>query len=179
MQNLLTKLKLIDQVNIQLEIEKHIFVEKLKQIVEEKDLGSLSGFMEVFSSDKREYKGHVDLSGFKIKRKKKLFDMNQLYLTTLIGNFTQKGKILEIDTKINGFNKSFIPFYIFLFLFYIVFIFIALNTGSGDSIFPLAVIPFIFIHGLFMAGIPYVMMRRGVKKIKYELERDFFYLTKN
>jgi preprotein translocase subunit YajC len=39
-------------------------------------------------------------------------------------------------------------------------------------------IPFIFIHAVFMFGIPYFMMRRSARKMKHDLEREFFYLTK-
>jgi hypothetical protein len=38
--------------------------------------------------------------------------------------------------------------------------------------------PFIFFHALFMFGIPYFMMRNSVQRLKHELEREFYYMTK-
>jgi len=39
-------------------------------------------------------------------------------------------------------------------------------------------VPFLFIHAAFMFGIPYFMMRRSVKRMKHDLEREFYYMTK-
>ncbi|MFT4850597.1 MAG: hypothetical protein ACI83B_003156 [Sediminicola sp.] len=53
---------------------------------------------------------------------------------------------------------------------------IAVFTGNSGQIgFAL---PFIIIHAAFMYGAPYLMMRRSTKRMKHELERELFYLTK-
>lgn len=37
---------------------------------------------------------------------------------------------------------------------------------------------FFVVHAAFLMGIPYLIMRRGVARMKYELERDFYYMTR-
>lgn len=49
------------------------------------------------------------------------------------------------------------------------------NIEGGMEFF---IFPFIIVHAIFMLGFPYLMMRRSVSKMKYELEREFFYMTK-
>jgi hypothetical protein len=71
-----------------------------------------------------------------------------------------------------------IPFYVFAIIFYSIFIatFFMADSIRGDAVgFAL---PFIFVHAAFMFGIPYFIMRRGAKKMKHELEREFYYITK-
>ena len=68
-----------------------------------------------------------------------------------------------------------IPFYILILLFYGVFLGV-FTQDAGDNM-PGFVLPFVVLHGLFMAGIPYLIMRRGVSKMKYELERELHYIA--
>ncbi len=85
------------------------------------------------------------------------------------------------DVEINGFKKKMIFFYIFGIIFYVIFIvcmsfsFSSTDNGFGLSI---AFIPLILVHAAFMFFLPYYMMKRGVKKLKNELEKEFFYYTK-
>ena len=40
------------------------------------------------------------------------------------------------------------------------------------------VFPFLVVHAAFMFGVPYFMMRRSTNRMKYQLEREFYYMTK-
>ena len=177
MKDFLKRIKLIDNLQTELEIERTDFVHKLSQHVDEGSTGIFSDAFDVFSKSKNEYKGKVDINGFKIKRRKRLFDTN-INLAVASGRYNQKGNKLIIDTEINGFSPIFIPFFIFCLLFYPIFITIFLFAENTDTATMLFAIPFILLHGSFMLGIPYFLMRRGVKRLKRELEREFFYLTK-
>lgn len=122
------------------------------------------------------YKGKVGFDNFKIRRKSEFFDTN-MNLSVAQGTYKQKENMLIIETEINGFNKMMIPFYIIVLVFYSIFIssFIFLDNSEFDTLF---FIPFIPIHAAFMFGIPYIMMRRSTRRMKHELEREFYYLTK-
>ncbi|WP_299625193.1 hypothetical protein [uncultured Tenacibaculum sp.] len=176
MRDFLKRIKLIDDLQTELEVEKTDFVHKLKQNVDEGSTGIFSDAFDIFSRSKNDYKGNVDLNSFKVKRRKKLFDTN-INLAVASGTYNQKGNKLIIDTEINGFSPIFIPFFIFCLLFYPVFIIIFLFGENNDTATILFAIPFILLHATFMIGIPYFLMRRGVKRLKRELEREFFYLT--
>jgi hypothetical protein len=48
----------------------------------------------------------------------------------------------------------------------------------GGNMPRIAFIPFIVFHATVMMGMPYLFMRRSVKKLKYDLEREFYFLTR-
>lgn len=177
MKDFLKKLKLIDYLRIELEVSKQGFVNRLKENVDEGGTGIFSDPFEGFSSSKNEYKGHVGLNNFKIKRRKRLFDVN-MNMAVASGTFEQREDKLIINTEINGFTGAMIPFYIFLIIFYLIFITSFLMVDNIEGGMEFFIFPFIIVHAIFMLGFPYLMMRRSVSKMKYELERDFFYMTK-
>jgi len=177
MKEFLEKIKLVDYMTTEIEMQKDEFVKKFKESVDEGSVDFFSGAFDVFSSSKNEYKGHVGLKDFEIKRRKRMFDVNMSFAVAK-GKFKSNEENIIVETEINGFSGMMIPFYLFLILFYLGFvgmIFFAGETGNDEV---LMAFPFLIIHAVFMLGIPYFMMRRGVKRMKYELERDFFYLTK-
>ena len=177
MKEFLKKIKLIEHLKTDIEIQKTEFVSKFRQQGDEGSTGIFSDTFDVFSSSKNEYKGQVGYEGFKIKRRRKFFDMN-MNLAVASGTYRQNNEKLIIETEINGFSGMMIPFYLFAIVFYSIFIgafFMADNIeGNGDGF----ALPFIFIHAAFMFGIPYFMMRRSTKRMKHELEREFYYMTK-
>lgn len=178
MKNFLRTLKLIDYLESEIEIDQSEFLLKLRENVDEGDTGFLSDFFDIFSSSKNEFKGSVYSEGFKIKRRRRLFDMS-MNLSTAEGKLIQEGTLLRINTEINGFSGMMIPFYIFITIIYSIFIFgFTIVAFAGDNSQIGFALPFIIIHGAFMYGAPYLMMRRSTKRMKHELERELFYLTK-
>ena len=177
MKEFLKKIKLIENFTIEIEFKKNDFVSKLKEHVDEGSIGLFANAFDVFSSSKNEYKGHVSYDEFKIKRRKRFFDMNK-NLAIARGSYKQKNETLIIETEINGFNRIMIPYFLFTIVFYLIFIGVIIMTDSFKGIEVGFVFLFLFIHATFMFGIPYFLMRRSTKRMKYELERDFYYLTK-
>lgn len=173
----LERLQLIRYTTIELEIDKGAFVSKLRKNVDDRKIGAFSDSFDVFTSSKNLYKGQVDEKQFRIARRRKLFDMN-MKLAIANGTYEQKGEKLIINTEINGFRKSMIPFYIFITIFYILFISAFVFTWSNDGRIPSFFILFIVLHALLMYGMPYLMMKNSVKSMSQELEREFYYLTK-
>jgi len=76
MKEFLKKLKLIQHLTFEIDIQRSDFVTKLRNSVDEEEIGTFSDPFEAFSSSKNEYKGQVETHKFKIKRRKKFFDMN-------------------------------------------------------------------------------------------------------
>ncbi|MBS1572732.1 MAG: hypothetical protein JST62_10085 [Bacteroidetes bacterium] len=174
MKNILIRLKLIDTMTTTLPTSKVEFVNRLNEITDEGSTGMLSDSFDVFSSSKNEFKGQVNIDSFKIKRRRRFFDTNMNFAVAN-GTFIENNGQLTVETEINGFNNFFILFYVALILFYsIAFFGPSFNSVNGDYF----AIPFLLLHGTFMFALPYFMMRRSVKRLKYELEREFFYLTK-
>ncbi|WP_299763851.1 hypothetical protein [uncultured Dokdonia sp.] len=174
MNTLLTKLNLLITTTIELPIEKYNFISIVNTSIDQSDLGYFSDMGDVFSSSKAEYKGHINSYGFKLKKKRKFFDYN-MNLATAKGHFNQQGDTLKINMEINGFSNQMAPFFIIVPIFYI---FSITMTLQGEDVASLAIIPFLLLHGLFMLGIPYFIMRRSVKRMQYELERDFYFMIK-
>jgi hypothetical protein len=174
MKNLLERLQLIDFFVMEIEAEKSTFVKRFKENVDEGSTGLMFSSFEIFNSGKNEYKGLVNYDGFKIRRKKKLFDMN-VNMAIAQGTYRQKDNLLVIETEVNGFHPMLIAFFVVVFMFYLVFFF---GFFFSDPQLPWFFIPFIILHAAFMFGLPYLLIRRSIKRMKYELEREFFYMTK-
>jgi hypothetical protein len=179
MNEFLKKLKLIDHFTVELEVERYFFVDRLMSVVDRGDTGTLFSSFEGFSSSKKEYKGKVGDSGFEIRRRKRLFDMN-MGAAIAKGKWRQRDNHLIIETEINSFNNFFIFFYGILIIIYGIGIISFLFAGSGEdggNMFALIGLPFLLIHAAFMFGIPYMVMRNSTNRMKYDLTREFHYLA--
>ena len=97
-------------------------------------------------------------------------------LATAEGTFKQVDNKVIIETEINGFHGIFIPYYIFVPIFYLIFIIGFAFADSPQELW--FFIPFIIIHAMFMLGFPYFFMRRSVNRMKYELERDLYFMIR-
>ena len=178
MREILRKLKLVEYLTTELNIDKNEFVRNFREQVDHGDVGFMSGAFDVFSSSKNEYKGYVGPDYFKIKRRRRFFDTS-MNVALAKGTYEQKEGSLLITTEVNGFSMMMIPFYLFALFFYLIFLVSFLFSDGwmgNDTVF---IVPFMLIHAAFMLGMPYFMMRRSTKRLAYELEREFFYMTKN
>ncbi|MEM8584815.1 MAG: hypothetical protein AAGF87_11125 [Bacteroidota bacterium] len=169
------KLGLIDYMTMTLEVDKLDFIKKLRKQVDESSLGVFSDVGDAFSSSKNEFKGEVDHEGFQIKRKRKFFDTNFNFAVAK-GQFRQEREQLAIDIELDAVNKQMQIFYIFIIVFYLAFFGVILTLGR-DSSMPLIVLPFMLLHAGMMFGIPFFIMRRSVRRMKYELERELFFIA--
>ena len=150
MNEFLKKLKLIDHFTVELEVERYLFVDRLMSVVDPGDTGTLFSSFEGFGSSMKEYKGKVGDSGFEIRRRKRLFDMN-MGSAIAKGNWRQRDNHLIIDNEINSFNNFFILFYgilIFVYGFGIMATLLAENTEDGNNMLTLIGIPFCFFMRL-------------------------------
>jgi hypothetical protein len=174
MKRFLRKLRLIDHLTIKLPISKTDFVNKLNEITEISSTRIFYDAFDLFFSSKKEFKGQIDLQGFELRRRRRLFD-NNVNMAIANGTFSENNEQLNIDVDINGFNNIFLVFYIFLIIFYLFIFFNILNSERRNDF---TVILIMLIPVTFSFLFPYFMMRRSVERFKYELERELFYLTK-
>jgi hypothetical protein len=170
----LRKINLIDHLTTNLKMTKKDFAEKLSQIIDVGSTGIFANPFEAFSASKNEFKGQVAHDGFEIKRRTKFFDNYTMAVAK--GTFTESNGQLIIETEIKGWYRFILLFYAILLLFYVPFL-TGLFFTHDKMVF--LIIPFLILHAAGMFSIPYFMTRRSVRKFKYELEREFFYLTKN
>jgi hypothetical protein len=178
MKEFLKRLKLVDYLTTELGISKSDFVKKFKEHVDDDDTGMFFTAFEVFSSSKNEYRGRVSYEGFKIRKRRKLFEIN-MNSATAEGKFNQRDEVLIIETEINGFRNIYILFYALgIFIYPVFFLSFLFSDNPEMNSAMLLAFPFLLLHATFWFGIPYLVMKRSTKKMKYELEREFFYMTK-
>lgn len=178
MNEYIKRLKLIDHISIELNIHKNDFVDKLKLHVDQRDIGWFSDSFDAFSSSENVYKGYVGYDGFKIKKRRRFFDIN-MNIAVAEGRYRQTNDKLIVDTEINGFNSILIPFFVLIPIIYLFAIIFVISIGSFKNHVFLIAIPFIIIHGIIMVGLPYLLARRSVQNLKRELEREFYFIIKN
>lgn len=181
MENFFKNIKLIDSFSVKLNASKSEFASAFRANVDQGDAdGWFSGMFEGFSSSKNLYVGEVNHNGFKIRRRRRFFERN-FGKAVAKGSLRQENDILVVDTEINGWHNFMYFFYIFITIIYVSF-FISSFFGifSEGSSFPVFAIFFILIHAAFMYGLPYFMMRRSVRILREDLEREFhFVLSKS
>lgn len=176
MKEFLKQIRLIDYLTTEIEIPKREFMSRLRGQVDPGSTGFGSAFTDIFSSSKQEYSGEVSEDWFKIKKKRKMFDTNW-NMAVAHGLCVQRDNVLVIQTEINGFTSMMIPFYAIASLIYIFAIVMMFSTADAGAITGIA-IPFLLVHAALMFGIPYFMMRRSVARMKYDLEREYFFIAR-
>lgn len=172
----LEKLKLVDHLTTELTVDKSKFIRNLSTIVDRRSLGLFSDTFDWFAPGNKMYKGLIGTDRFRIKRKRTVFGMTS-YLPIAEGRFRQHGEKMVIETKINGFHGKIKLISIFIPIFYLFSLTMILSNGTpfGTS---LLTILFFCIHAALLIGIPLIIMRASVAKLKYDLEREFNYLIK-
>lgn len=177
MDALLERLKLVDYLTMELPIGKNTFVQRLKMNVDPDDNRTFFPAFEACSSSTNEYKGTVTSDSFKIRRRIRLFEFAP-NLVVAKGNFRQNDNSLVIESRIKGLPNYFIYLWGFLIVLYVFFLVVGISSDSfGDMKWFVPI--FLAIHAVFMLGIPYFLARRAVSRMKYELEREFYYMTKD
>lgn len=178
MSEFLEKLGLIDHFQTVLKVDKIDFVNALAANIDEPQ--SIFGLHNIFSPSKNAYNGSIHFDSFELKRNRK-FSMKN-YSTVAKGEFTQRGGELVIDIEVNGFPKQMIAYYVILIFFYPFFVwglFMSGVTNGMPTVLQVIMLSFVIVQGVLMCGMPIFMMRRGVRSVRYELERDLFYMIRN
>ncbi len=165
------KMGLVDQLQLSFPMKKDTFVQRLKQITEDGEIDPFSEMFDGWTSSNKEFKGRINEDGFCIKKRKKLFE-RRMSSVNATGLFSELNSQLKIDVEIGvgGFTSWWSLLLLIPFVFgYTVFAILFITAGLYMVI---------LIQTAFMIAITYFMVKMGVKRLKYELEREFFHLTK-
>lgn len=169
MKNFIKKIGLSTSLTTELLTDRNTFMNKLNQVIGKPS----NNFLDVFPAGRKEYFGTVNYDSFKIKRRQFTSYQSQMQASA-IGKVYQKGDKLVIESEITVYSH-FLLFFLSLILFFYIVIIIGILYSGG---LPFLIIPIFFVHGIFMVLLPYRMLKRSVKKLKYDLEREFFYLAR-
>ncbi len=175
MEKFLEKIKLKEDFSLKLNTNRSAFVSSLSKNIDHADIDSIfSSPFEAFSSSKNIFKGKVNYSGFKIRKRRRLFQTYFGYAKAT-GKFTETNNDLKIDITINAWNNFMFLYFGFITIIYLVF-FGAFLSGINDFDMPFFAVFFILIHAFFMFGIPFFIMRKNVNGTKQDIEREFVYI---
>lgn len=171
MEKLFEKLKLKDQFDYALEIDKEVFFENLSEIV---DKGSSSDFasrqFDRFVDGDNDYVGSVSKHDFRIRKRYVSFSNNS---SIAIGQINIKGNTVSVSTSVTAFNdnNTFAPI-VFLIL-YIGFSFYW-YSHFPESFWTL--FRNITILYVLMLVFLFVLMRKAVVNLRSDLEADFDFI---
>lgn len=176
MEDFLRKYKLIDEFTIELSIDKSDFVRRLRDTVDPGDIGIFSGAFEAWQSSNNIYKGEVTNQGFRLRRRKKFFQIDGRMQTVATSTFTEKRDTLSIHTEVQSMYKKMIPVLGIAASIYLFAIVLFLSVGPSHSV--LFFVPVILLaHAVFMFTLFYQILKHGVATLKRELEREFVFLA--
>ncbi|UII26525.1 hypothetical protein LVD15_25050 [Fulvivirga maritima] len=170
-------MKLLETHTFKLEIQKDEFVKSLKAQVDEERSELIPDYVGFESVKGNEYVGYVSHDNFKMRRKRRRARMN-FNVAEAKGTYEQHGNYLLIKTEIYGFSGKMRLFYLLVLLLDAFFVIVFLTTDLFNRIQWEFKEPFFIIHILGMLIMPYFIMRKSVTTMIYELEREFFYVTK-
>ena len=168
MKKLLYKLKLIDYLTTELEIEKSDFVNKFCKSVDEKNI-NISRYC---TSRNKEYIGKVSNEGFEIVRRK-LSISRGLNSAKVKGSFSYEKNKLIIKSEINIFYGPYIIVFIVFTILNLIFISIIILGKSVNSFLIVFFLMF-FLQYFFM----FFQLKRNLQRVKYDIERELYYTTK-
>jgi hypothetical protein len=171
MKEYLIKLKLIDFLTVVLEMNREDFVDNLSAITDNEVIGMFSEGFGAFSSNNNEFIGQINATNFKIKRRNRFMESNQ-NIAVASGTFSENNGQLIIETEINGIHSFLIFMSCVMVLFISVPIFLSIKKGEYFAL------PLLLVFAAIALSGPYLAMKGSVKRLKYELEREFFFLTK-
>ncbi len=167
------KNNLTQEFTTELNISKSEFIKRFKEDVDDRSLDFFSEIGEHFIKSKNRLKGQIDDNGFTIKKRRKFFEHNLIFAKAN-GTFSSHGEKLIIHTTVTSVNRLlyFIP--VFALIYFAIAVIIL-----GVPKAPVLIVPFLIVHFAFMAYIFYRLTKKSVEVLKYDLEREYYYLTKN
>lgn len=176
MDEFLTRIGFKTEMVTEVDVPPDQFVANLRMNVDKGDLDFFSRMFEALESGQNEYKGKVAHDSFEISQRRRLFDMN-FNMAVATGRVESHDSNTRIKTEINGFAGYWIFFILIALIVYVFGFIIVLSSARKPNDF--LAIPFLLIHASLMIGIPFLVIRRSVKAMKYNLEREFHYIAKS
>ena len=170
MADLLTKLKLKNELKTEFNSDFSSFIKLLKEKTESSDLDFTTEFFDALSFSRKKsnkpFKGTILPNSFKLKQN---ISMNSLNASTAIakGNLNQENGILTADIEIKGIDYKMIPVCIFSLFIFIISIGL-LNIGNSEKAY---ILESIVLLGFSL--LPYLKMRWDTRKMTKTVNIEF------
>ena len=171
MKKILRKLNLVEEYTFEMNAQLSEVVDKLKRNIDDFDFNIVNLLFEPFNSGNNRFKGKVDLKGFEIKHRREFFNYN-ISIPIVKGRFIEKNNALVIETEINGLRRGYVLFSGLLFL--TIFFLLIIVSSTKFNFLKLAPIFAPFFLGVTL--IPYFFIINGIRRMKHEIEREFYFI---
>jgi len=166
MKSLFKSIGLYDEFIFETEMTKNQFVMNLKKFIYESDF-SIFEIADYSIPSRFEYRGIVNENDFIIRRKKHFFD-NNIQNPTIKGVLDEKDGKTWIKMELSPSNHSF--FKILFLLTFLCILFLNFNFKNNSDV------TFILIS-IFMVIIQYFILKRNIKKSKYDFKRELTFIV--
>lgn len=168
MKDLLRSLKLITDYTITLDCPKSYF---LKKLADNTDPSGFRPFADL--SSKLPFKGSVSGDAFKIIKKRDRAENASPVMVEVRGIVMDDKEKTVVNIEANGFNRAY-------------GVYVAAGVVASLILIPILArmsqIPeliWIVFQAMFTLGFPYYLFRRGVAVSQQEMEKEFYFLTRN
>ena len=169
LKKILVKIGLLDSFTIELTVSPETMVAKLSKMMDDYQ----PYLFDIFTFNKKEYKGYIRIDKFEIKKCKK-FMVSFDHLAEAIGRIKTENNKLIIRTEVSSIQPyvaliSFGLSALFFLLIGLAAILFTLTTGEIEGLYVgLAIISI----GIIFLGIPVYIMRWSVWNLKSDLEDE-------
>lgn len=169
LKNISRKLGLLEQFNVELTVSAQTVKDKLSK----KTDGDQPDLFDIFTVDKKEYKGVVTTERLEIKKRKR-FPLSFEHLAEAAGQMKMENDKLIVSGEVKGIQLYLviIGYGLTASLFVaiaLVGVISTLTTGTVDGIYAaFAVLAF----GAIFLGLPILFMRWSVRNLKTDLEEE-------
>lgn len=177
-EQLLKKLKVIDILQFELDIQLEDFVEKLNSTVDKEKTGAFARSDRYYSKSKSMYIGEVGTDQFIIREAARGLKLGTISpkLGHVTGSLEQRDSRLIVNAVLKGYGRRIKLVLKMVFIFYLVtfltfsLLFI-LNTRIPSMILTFSIMLLIQIG--FVSFLTILFMRDAVAKLKYKLPEQF------
>ncbi|MCI5056012.1 MAG: hypothetical protein MRY83_07875 [Flavobacteriales bacterium] len=167
------RLGLLNQRELALSIDPKVVYQYLPKFIEKGSYSLLADPFEAFKNHKQPYRGHFDEHSFKIRRKRKAFELFQYYILTR-GNIQSSKHGTIVDFECNGFSR----------LIVILILLVSLVHILTFVILPVPFEQILFIGGISIISLSilwlvyFLLTRSAVKTVGDDIQKKFELIEK-
>jgi len=176
MTGILTKLKLIDNLSMELDLPIQAFNLRLQNIIETGDISGLSNVFDAFTPGSKNYRGEQTNNRFKIKQKDKLFGTKPNWAIA-IGTINEFKNGVKLNIQVSALQPRLLKIMVINMVIVLAFL-ISLFASSFANFIenPQGIImPMVII--IVVSFLPILLLRTGVKKLIHDLESELRYIS--
>lgn len=177
---ILTKYKLQENLNYEIQMSKKEFIDEMKKLIDEGYYSPLFAIFDVFNSNDKKFIGNISENGFLIRKRIGTFEFFPNTSKVKV-KCAEKGGKLKLSTNIKGMGIISLSIKIFILIIYLILAFLliietvfSLGEANGlPALFAISIITVVIVY------IPYLISRDNIKGMKIELEKLFIEIENN